>query len=403
MISYLWYIVEANLVMILLYGVFKLIKRFLSFGWQRFSLLSIPLLSILVVWIKQLPTYGSFSYRIPIVELEPIQVRGKAIAPTGFNPVWIELVYWLGAALFFVWMISRLYKVLKTIRFSNRKKEAGYTVIEVPEQESYSFFRVIHLRKGLSGEDRDIVFQHEKIHADKLHSADRLYLEMVHCSAWFNPLLPFMKKELIHIHEFEVDRIMYNKYHVSYMEFLLAYALGTSSSSYLFTNQFLTQLTLIKRIKIMKNTSKKVWIAALALPLIAGTLSFVSITPERKTTAEGRAVNARNLPAETQQMATQADKAPEFVGGMPALIDYMVKNVNYPKAAEQAKVTGKVMVSFVVTKTGKVTRVAVKQGVSKELDAEAKRVIMAMPDWIPGEKNAEKIEAEMLLPVSFQL
>ncbi|MND99804.1 Gram-negative bacterial tonB protein [compost metagenome] len=61
------------------------------------------------------------------------------------------------------------------------------------------------------------------------------------------------------------------------------------------------------------------------------------------------------------------------------------------------------MVSFVVTKEGKVTKAVVKRGVDKELDAEALRVISAMPNWIPGEKGKEKVDAEMVLPISFQL
>jgi TonB family protein len=326
------------------------------------------------------------------------------------------------------------------------------------------------LPSGLSEYDRGIILQHEKVHAKKMHSADRIYLETIHCLSWFNPILLLLKKELVHIHEFEVDRIMYNKYHVGYMEFLLAYSLGTSSSSYLFTNQFMTKLTLIKRIKIMKKNSKKVLIAALALPIIAGGMTLISFTrtsdhnpkvepnPALKRQTESPKVEPkskevkvdkvpettqdlkpmkeidvpnlttestkdekkvqfippsekmpeistklRTLDTKTSAQETEIDKMPEYPGGTEGLTKYLVNNLHYPEAAVSTKTTGKVFVSFIVSKDGKITNPTIKRGVSKELDNEALRVISSMPNWIPGEKDGKKVDAEMVLPVSFKL
>lgn len=452
MSDYLWYILEANGVIVFLFAVFKLIKRYLSFGWQRFSLVSIPLFAVLTVWIKHLPASETWSYRIPLVELETITVGRSSAITTGSEWSFIEIVYWLGVFLLSLWTLFSLYKIFSVFLENKRNKEEGFTVIELPDQEAFSFFRFIQLPAGIPDHDRRIIFQHEKIHAEKLHSADRLYFEALHCLSWFNPVVPFMKKELIYVHEFEVDKIMYHKHKAGYMEFLLAYSLGTSSTFYLFTNQFMTKLTLIKRIKIMKNTSKKVLIAALALPIIAGALTLVSFSKEKKVVSEDHRGNNRtqiNLHIPEQKTAderetkrnesaskisemesgkelqfvepvettseistsnlksmpqeTEVDKMPEFVGGMDALTKYLVSNVRYPETAAKEKVTGKVLVSFVVSKTGEVTNVAVKKGVNKELDEEAKRVISSMPNWIPGEKANKKVDTEMILPIAFQL
>lgn len=461
MTNYLWFIFEVNVLMALLFCVFKFIQRYLSFGWQRFSLLSIPLLSVLAVWIKQASvSESSWSYHIPVFELETVVISPKKeIISSGFD-YWslLEISYWLGVVLLSCWMLFNLYKLLRGFLNAKRITEEGFTVIEQPDEAPSSFFRYIQLPAGLSEYDREIIFQHEKIHAQKFHSADRLYLEAVHCLSWFNPLLLLMKKELVHIHEFEVDRIMYTKYRAGYMEFLLAYSLGTSSSLYLFTNQFMTKLTLIKRIKIMKNTSKKVLITALALPVIAGGLTLISFTAESGPTPSKRTEKVRiNIKQDPQKGASnsdqtakpaviekkviietdgslkentrdkkvefiepiektieinsdskapqekEVDKMPEYPGGSEAMIKYLTSNIRYPEAAAKAKTTGKVFVSFVVSKDGKVTNAAVKRGVSKELDAEALRVVSAMPNWKPAEKDGKKVDAEMVLPVSFAL
>lgn len=459
MTNYLWYIFEANVVITVLFCVFKLTQRFLSFGWQRFSLLSIPVLSGIAVWMKHTSvSESSWSYHIPVFELETVTISPKkTVIPGNFDySVLLEIAYWLGVVLLSAWMLFNVYKVLQVFLRAKRTKEDGFTLVELPDEAPSSFFRFIQLPAGLSEYDREIIFQHEKVHAQKYHSADRLFLETTHCLSWFNPVFLLMKKELVHIHEFEVDRIMYNKYRVGYMEFLLAYSLGTSSSIYLFTNQFMTKLTLIKRIKIMKNTSKKVLVAALALPIIAGgftLLSFTSAdqTPTTKTkkeatTSKPKSTTSKKVTPVKKQVApvektvtpvstestktkevsrekdiyfampmetttsmstapqeTEVDKLPEYVGGTEAMTKYMISNVRYPEAAVKAKTTGRVVVSFVVTKEGKVTKATVKRGVSKELDAEAVRVVSSMPNWIPGEKDGKKVDAEMVLPVAFAL
>ena len=461
MTNYLWTIFEVNVLIALLFCVFKFIQRYLSFGWQRLSLLSIPLLSVVAVWLKQSSvSESSWSYHIPVFELETVVVSAKnrPISNSFDYLSIIEAGYWIGVALLSIWMLFNVYKVLQVLFSAKKIKEDGFTLVELPNESPSSFFHFIQLPSGLSEYDREIIFQHEKIHAQKFHSADRLYLEVVHCLSWFNPLLLLMKKELVHIHEFEVDRIMYTKYRAGYMEFLLAYSLGTSSSIYLFTNQFMTKLTLIKRIKIMKNTSKKVLIAALALPVIAGGLTLISFTAESGPTPSKRTEKVRiNIKQDPQKRATKSgqttkpvvvekkvliktegsskentddkkvvfiepiektieisptskapqekevEKMPEYPGGAEAMMKYLTSNIRYPEAAAKAKTTGKVFVSFVVAKDGKVTKAAIKRGVSKELDAEALRVVTAMPKWVPAETDGKKVDAEMVLPISFEL
>ena len=40
---------------------------------------------------------------------------------------------------------------------------------------------------------------------------------------------------------------------------------------------------------------------------------------------------------------------------------------------------------------------------SDRLDAEALRVINAMPKWKPGEKDGKKVNVKMVLPIVFKL
>jgi hypothetical protein len=51
---------------------------------------------------------------------------------------------------------------------------------------------------------------------------------------------------------------------------------------------------------------------------------------------------------------------------------------------------------------GKVTQAKIEKSLNALCDAEALRVINKMPDWIPGEKNGEKVAVQFGLPVNFE-
>jgi TonB family protein len=82
---------------------------------------------------------------------------------------------------------------------------------------------------------------------------------------------------------------------------------------------------------------------------------------------------------------------------------FLVKNIKYPDNAREKGIQGKVFVSFVVDKTGKVTKAEVIRSANPELDAEALRVVSIMPDWTPGKQGGEIVSVQMTVPISFKL
>lgn len=99
---------------------------------------------------------------------------------------------------------------------------------------------------------------------------------------------------------------------------------------------------------------------------------------------------------------TRVDKMPEYPGGQVALVKFLSKNIKYPSKYKKDKVNGRVFVSFVIDKTGKVTQSKVTKSLNEECDKEALRVINLMPNWIPGEKDGKKVDVQFGLPVNFE-
>jgi protein TonB len=106
---------------------------------------------------------------------------------------------------------------------------------------------------------------------------------------------------------------------------------------------------------------------------------------------------------EQDSIYVKPDKMPQYRGGMDGLYRYLRENIRYPEKAAKKNIQGKVLVSFVVDKNGKIKQVKLVESVDKALDKEALRVVSNMPRWIPGEKEGKKVNVRFTLPVIFNL
>ncbi len=107
-------------------------------------------------------------------------------------------------------------------------------------------------------------------------------------------------------------------------------------------------------------------------------------------------------PEETLNMASVQQK-PMFPDGDAALFKYLSENIKYPAIAKENGIMGKVIVSFVVAKTGNIENVEVIRGIGGGCDQEAVRVVKGMPNWSPGKNNGKPVKVKYTLPVSFKL
>ena len=105
----------------------------------------------------------------------------------------------------------------------------------------------------------------------------------------------------------------------------------------------------------------------------------------------------------TDKVYEVVEQMPTFKGGDAALMKYLSENIRYPEAAEKAGEQGRVVVSFTVEKDGTVADVKVARSVTPTLDAEAVRVIKAMPKWVPGKQDDQFVRVRYNVPVSFKL
>ena len=105
----------------------------------------------------------------------------------------------------------------------------------------------------------------------------------------------------------------------------------------------------------------------------------------------------------TEEVFQSVEQMPQFPGGEVALMKFLQSHINYPPMAAENGVQGRVVVQFVVDKTGRVGEVIIARSVDKDLDKEAVRVCKSLPKFTPGRQNGQPVSVWYTLPVTFKL
>ncbi|MDB5003533.1 MAG: energy transducer TonB, partial [Mucilaginibacter sp.] len=100
---------------------------------------------------------------------------------------------------------------------------------------------------------------------------------------------------------------------------------------------------------------------------------------------------------------TGVEVMPEPYGGAAAWAKFLQKNLQYPGEAVDKGISGKVWVSFVVEKDGRLSSFVIEKGAGYGMDEEALRVLKKAPAWKPGMQNGQPVRVKYTLPLSFVL
>ena len=135
-----------------------------------------------------------------------------------------------------------------------------------------------------------------------------------------------------------------------------------------------------------------------------GSTDFDQGTDDRNVVREYKnEVIVEEKKPEPEKVFTAVEQMPQFPGGDAELMKFLSKNIKYPTMAMENNIQGRVIVQFVVTKTGAIGEVKVVRSVDRDLDREAVRVCKSLPKFTPGKMNGQAVNVWYTLPVSFKL
>ena len=178
----------------------------------------------------------------------------------------------------------------------------------------------------------------------------------------------------------------------------------------------------VENIVILKRNCKKM-AGKVAVPEEPDTASFVKEQRSQKAARPQKAplvtqeeqddemvlkagevvVEPQVAPDTTKIFGDIAEQMPMFPGGDRKLMEYLDANVQYPPECEETCIQGRVVVTFLVERDGSISNAKVVKSVHPLLDAEALRVVEAMPKWIPGRQNGVTVAIKYTIPVTYRL
>ena len=447
------YSVKVAVCLALFYLFHKLLMSRDTFHtFNRFAILSMMLLS-LVLPLVHLSLDSEAGINRGTVALEGLVAQ--TVVADGGNGVGegltltqvllaayvLGVVLFVGKALLSVGSLLRLIRRARCVEVRN-----GIRIYTMQGDISpFSWFRYIIMNEKDWQENRREIVLHEMAHIRRCHSMDVAVCNMMIVFQWYNPAAWLLKRELQSAHEYEADEAVLSAGvdATHYQMLLIRKAVGERLFS--MANN-LNHNSLKKRITMMKikrtNPMQKAKIA-FVLPLAAMTVaafasqkveklsdkveqeseafSSVSDNPVVRVVGETARVAAVKVQEEkalekASSLSMASDTAetksgkefpcipetfPQFPGGHIALVEYLSKNIKFPKEKEKENVRARVVASFTVDKDGSITDAKIVRSQGEAFDNEALRVINGMPKWIPGTQNGKAVRVKYTLPITF--
>jgi len=422
------YLLQVNVGLILFYALYKLVCTWDTFFRSRRFILIVSLVLPFILpfidvreWLEsrdRMIMLTHFDYSAVLPEI----VVGSEAAETG-NRVfvlseWIGYLYLAGVVVLLVRLAVQAFSLYRLIVRMPEKEIKGVRIKCLNDPSGpFSFFGWIFMNPAAVKEDEiSEILTHEMAHVKQHHSVDVLLAEMVSICCWMNPFAWLLKREVRLNLEFLADRkVMEAGFATkSYQYHLLGLAYN---HKYGLSNNF--NFSHLKQRIIMMNKKKSnvaghIKYALFVLPafalLVAGNISCSQDASQTEDAKEEVVApvspEAKEAPADStakEEVFMVAEQMPEYPGGMKEMLKFLQENVKYPENAMKNNVQGRVIVQFVVEKDGTPTEFKVLRSVDPDLDAEALRVMKAMPKWKPGMQKGQVVRVKFTVPVSFKL
>lgn len=105
---------------------------------------------------------------------------------------------------------------------------------------------------------------------------------------------------------------------------------------------------------------------------------------------------------EGQSPLLRAEQMPTFEGGdLLTFREWVMMRIRFPQEALEKGVYGRVAVSFVIDREGKLGDVNVLRSPDALLSQEVERVLALSPAWTPGKNAGEPVSVKFTIPVDF--
>lgn len=329
--SLLLYLLEASVLLIVLYGLYLLLLRKETyFNFNRFFLLAILVLSLLfplvsfdifneentlinqqVTQLSQVrnayhTTFESWSDQQQISQSAEEIAWFRQYWPQHWNGwkviIALALTIYLTGVVFLILRLLlvyiRIYALKKRLQIED---VGGLKVAKIPSSMApFSFLNTVFIPDSMNDQSEfDQILAHEKTHVKERHSIDLIFVQLLAAFLWFNPVVWLLIKSLKQTHEYIADKNMLRKGFslVEYQTLLLRQLI--SNNSYGLVHNF--NLSFIKKRITMMSIKESGWVGkSKAFVTLSLVLFLGMITAQSNTISKESSVELIDLSVETK-------------------------------------------------------------------------------------------------------
>jgi beta-lactamase regulating signal transducer with metallopeptidase domain len=283
MMNWLYYLLEANLYLAILYGFYRLsLHRETFYTLNRYFLITATLISLALPLCK-VSSINSF-FHLPQGRTQVLATldssRADATTTSRFDfQTLLYGAYLITCVFFLIRMLTSLLSIYKLYVNADKRKIDNIVFVELRNQQSaFSFFNILFIHPNIR--EKHTVLKHEMVHIKQHHSADILLFELIQIVCWFSPIVYLIRQDIKLLHEYIADELTTAsdiKKH-EYAMFLIENSFGVPFLD--LSNQIFNHSLMKRRIKMLnkEKSGRLVKFRLLLLaPLTAALLSTSSV------------------------------------------------------------------------------------------------------------------------------
>lgn len=256
------FLIESAVAMTILLMFYRyLYFKMAYFEWSRFYLIFAVLISIIIPLLpvpeilKPAEKNWHFILNETRIQLPVIEESSKYKLFTDTVLISISGIWLIGFTSHAFTFAGNLKKINRLKKNSKAIPWGSFTRYKSskPDMISFSFFKNIFTGKTfdkLPADAQKNILEHEKHHARRLHSADRIFFELCRLIFWFNPFTKTLLSSLKEVHEFSADKqVTGNRFNENYSRLLVK--LASKSLMYPTTAAFAENKQLKHRLQLI--------------------------------------------------------------------------------------------------------------------------------------------------------
>ena len=146
-----------------------------------------------------------------VIELGAVIVSGDFVNSISYTDVLTYIIV-IGASVFFLrFLISTATILVKAARNRKIEIEKGTDLIVSESVKSpVSWLRYIFINSDDYRNNPREILTHEMAHIHYRHTFDLIFIDLLCCLQWFNPVIWLFRRELRSVHEFQADAAVVN-------------------------------------------------------------------------------------------------------------------------------------------------------------------------------------------------